>query len=334
MALLTDVIIFAISIFILSKSANTIIKSSVKIARITKLGELTIGFLVLSIATTLPELAVSSSAIVSGDIGISIGNILGSSVTNICLLIGLIGLLHPMRIAEKTLMKLTEILSLSSFILIMLLIFTPLSTSIGIVLLVLFVMFSLYSVKKKITLGEIRLDEPLNMLPKFKFSRTFYKSIFFLIIGLILVIVSSWFLVDSASNIAMNLGIAESIIGATIIAVGTSLPELSTAVAASKEGHLKLGLGNIIGACLINLTLVLGLVLILSPFSINIEVFTTLVVFVLTSNVLLWLFLGSLGRKKLERIEGAILLIVYVIFLILSFSVSFPGLGLFSLILK
>ena len=111
--------------------------------------------------------------------------------------------------------------------------------------------------------------------------------------------------------------IARTKIGAKVVAIGTSLPELSTAIAASKEGHLKLGLGNILGACLTNLTLVLGFILILSPFSINMEVFTTLVFFVLVSNFLLWLFLGSFGRKKLERIEGIILLIVYVIFLIL-----------------
>ncbi len=334
MTLLTDVIIFALSIFVLSKSANTVIKSSVKIARITKLGELTIGFLVLSIATTIPELAVSSSAIISGDVGISLGNILGSSVTNICLLIGLIGLLHPMRIAEKTLMKLIEILSLSSLILIILLVTNSLSKPIGIALLIVYLLFGLYSVKKKITLGDIRFDKTLNLINKFKFSSGFYKSIFFLIIGLILVLFSSWYVVNSASNIAMSLGVAKSVIGATIIAVGTSLPELSTAVAASKEGHLKLGLGNIIGACLTNLTLVLGLILVLSPLTIAIDIFITLVGFVLISNVLLLIFIGSIGRKKLERFEGAILLIVYIIFLILTFSATIPGLGLFSLILK
>ncbi len=333
MALLTELIIFMASIFVLSKASHTVIKSSVKIARITKLGELTIGFLLLSVATTLPEFAVSMSAILSEDVGISIGNLLGSNITNICLLIGLMGLMHPIRIAEKTLMRLSEILSLSGFILIMLLVLNPLSRLIGLVLLFLFVMFSLYSVKKKITL-EIKLENTLNFLSTFNFPLKFHKSLFFLIIGLILVIGSSWFVVNSASNIASILGIAESIIGATIIALGTSLPELSTVVTASREGHTKLGLGNAIGACLTNLTLVLGFILVLTPFRIDMEVFATLVIFVLISNTLLWLFIGSLGRKKLERKEGAILLIVYILFLIMTFSLTIPGLGYFSLILK
>jgi cation:H+ antiporter len=333
MSLFSELVIFGISLFLLSKGSNTVIKSSVKIARITKLGELTIGFLLLSVTTSLPELAVSMNAIASNDVGISIGNILGSNIANICLVIGLMGFLQPVRISEKTLMRLSEILSLSSFVLIILLVLNPLSKLIGLVLLFFFGVFVMYSLKKKITL-EIKIEEKLEFLTKFRFPPKFYFSLIFLIVGLLVVIFSSSFVVSSASNIALMMGIPESVIGATIIAIGTSLPEISTVLAAFKDRHLKLGLGNAIGSCLTNLTLILGIVLVYSPFRINMEVFTTLVVFFLISNTVFWFFVGSIGRKKLDRMEGAILIGIYIIFLIATFSYTVPDVGNFYLVLN
>jgi cation:H+ antiporter len=191
----------------------------------------------------------------------------------------------------------------------------------------LFIVFSLYSVKKKINLGEIRLEEELVKLLRFKFTFGLKKTLFLFTAGIILTMISSKFVVDSASNIASMFGIAGSIIGATIIAVGTSLPELSTSLNAVRENHLRLGLGNTIGSCLTNLTLVLGFILLVSPYSINMDVYSTLLVFVLISTILLWIFLGGYGRKKLERIEGVILLIVFVIFLIMIYYFPISSLG-------
>jgi len=334
MTLYIEAIIFAISIFILSKASHTVIKSSVKIARITKLGELVVGFLILSLATVLPELIISTTAVISGNFGIAIGNILGSNITCLLLIAGVTSFIRPVNITERTLAKLSEIMFLSSLILLLLVALTYLSKVVGFVLIILFFVFSAYSLKKKITLGDIRLEEPLKIIPRLKISSSLLKSILFLIAGMIIVSASAWFAVNSASNIASDLRIDQSFIGATIMAVGASLPELSVAITAQKERRLGLGLGNTIGSGLTRLTLVLGIVLLIAPFSINIHLFNTLVAFVLLSSLLLWFFLGSLGRKKLDRMEGTILLVIYVIFLILSFSVSFPGLGLFSLILK
>lgn len=327
MTLLAESTIFFGSIIVLALSSYVVVRSSVRIARITRLGELTIGFILLSVASTLPEMIVSTTAIISGDIGISIGNLLGSNIANICLIIGLVGLIRPVRMAEKTLMKLALMLFLCSIILIIFLISTSLGKITGIALLVLFLVFSLYSIKGKITLGEIRLEEQLVKLMKFKFTFGLKKTLFLFIAGLILTIISSKFVVDSASNMASILGIAGSIIGATIIAVGTSLPELSTSLNAVRENHMRLGLGTTIGSCLTNLTLVLGFILLVSPSSVDINRYTTLLAFVLISTVLLWIFLGGYGRKKLERKEGLILLIVYVVFLIMVYYFSFPGLG-------
>lgn len=317
MSLMIQLLVFSVSILVLAKSGHIVIKSSIKIAKLTKLGELVIGFILLSVATSLPELIVSGNAIVSGNVGISIGNILGSNVANICLVIGLVGFLKTVKVTEKTLKRLSIMLFLSSLVLVGLLVLKGVSRFVGVVLLMLFGVFCLYSMKRNINLKEIRLKEPKEVLKKVGVVFKFYKTIFNLCVGLLGIFVASKFVVDSASSIALILGIPQSVIGATIIAIGTSLPELTTALTAVKEGHVNLGLGTTIGSCLTNLTLVLGFVLILSSFTVNMTVFTMMIVFVLASSLLLWLFLSRFGRKRLDRFEGGVLLFVYVIFLVM-----------------
>ena len=312
---LTELAIFIISIFILSKASHTVIKSSIKIARITRLGELTVGFLFLSIATVIPETTISITSVISGNFGIAIGNILGSNITVLLLVAGLMGFIKSVNMTENTLVKLTHMLFLCSLILIVLMLLNYLSKIIGLALLFLFILFNIYSVKSKITLGNIRMEEPFKLIPKLKISVSLLKTILYFFIGMTIILISAWFAVNSAANIATSLKIDQSFIGATILSVCASLPELTVAVGAQKEGHIKLGLGDIIGSSLTRLTFVLGLVLLVSPFSINIDLFTVLVLFVFMSTILLWFFLGSFGRRKLDRMEGFILIVAYFVFL-------------------
>jgi len=164
----------------------------------------------------------------------------------------------------------------------------------------------------KITIGKIELKN-LSIVQKIFVSVEFYKQGIILAISLFIVLLSSRFVVDSALNIATMLRIRESVIGATVIAVGTSLPELFTALTAIKENHVKLALGNVVGSCLTDLTLVLGTTLLICPFAINIAIFSALIIFVLTTNILAWFFFG---RKILGRNEGIMLLLVYFVFLL------------------
>ena len=122
---------------------------------------------------------------------------------------------------------------------------------------------------------------------------------------------------DSASYIAGVLGIPPVVIGATIIAFGTSLPELATSVDSVEKGHMDLALGNIIGSCFINITCILGVALIGSPLAVNMAAFSHLVMFSLITNLLLWYFLSS---ERISWREGAILLFMYFIFLVTSYS--------------
>jgi cation:H+ antiporter len=131
------------------------------------------------------------------------------------------------------------------------------------------------------------------------------------------VVVSSYFIVETASYIALSLGVPKVIIGATIVALGTSLPELSTGVDSVRKGHSDLALSNIIGSCFMNLTLILGISLIATPFRVDMEAFSDLIVFSLITNLVLWYFISS---ERIGRREGIVLLVIYSVFLAISFG--------------
>ncbi len=294
--------------------------SSVKIARMTRLGELAIGFLILSVATTLPELMVSSFSIISHVPEISIGNIFGSNIANIGLIIGLVAIFFPIVIKEETLKKLAILLFIATTIPIIFLKLGTLSKFSGVLLILVFLGFTVYSIRENITLGRIRNKRQKKSLIEIAFNLRLYRSIFVLLVSLFFLMVSSGFVVNSAANIALILGISETIIGATIIAIGTSLPEFTNTFTAVREGHIRLGLGNTIGACVTNLTLVLGIVMLVAPFNVNIDIFSTLVIFAAIMAGVLWIFLGEFGRRKLDKMEGLILVLIYVVFLITTFG--------------
>lgn len=325
MQLLIQLIIFSVSILVLAKSSHWVIDSSVKIAKFTRLSQIVIGFILLSVATTIPELAVSIYAIISEDIGISIGNLLGSNVTNICLILGIVAMIKPFIMGERALKNLSIILLLSSLIPVLLLnvtVVTVASRFIGIILVLAFILFCLYSVKERIIIEKIVFREPTKLFQRLIIPFKFYKSILILFLGLAGVIISARFVVDSASSVAEIVGIPESVIGATLMAFGTSIPEFFLALTAVKKGHIGLALGDTIGACLTRLTLVLGIVLVFSQFVINMTIFTTLISFVIASTILLWFFLGSFGRRKLDKGEGTVLLFIYITFIITTFSIQ------------
>ncbi len=316
-----QLLIFVSSIIILSRASQMVVKHAVGIARLTKMEELVIGVVLLSMTTTLPELAVSFSAITSGNVGVSIGNLFGSNVTNLGLVLAIPAIISPLAIKRGTFEKLPTILFMSSIIPLAFLAMKELSKFIGIVLIGAFVFFVIYSTKKKITFKFPKnrkkskgLLKILIMPPKF------YKVMFLLLLAIFIVILSSNFVVSSASSLSGMMGIDESVIGATVIAMGTSLPELSIALTAVKSKHHKLAIGNAIGSCLTNITLILGIVLLASPVVINPEIFSTLLFFVIGITMVAWYFFTT-GRK-LDRTEGIVLLFIYLTFLISTFGIQ------------
>lgn len=316
LGLLGNVFILLVSLYILNRASDFTVDNAVKVADLTGLGKTIIGFVLIAMTTTLPELSVSIlSAIGVGETGVAIGNALGSNVVNICLILGLTFLIASLRSPEVYLTIREEVetlyfgLFMASIVPIALIYIGYTSRIIGIILILIFV-YNVYRVAQKkrgenLSSNSIKRDEKLR------------RYIILTIVGVIVVVASAYFIVNSASYIADWVGIPKVVIGATIIAFGTSLPELANSLKASLKGHVELALGNIVGSCFLNVTLILGVTLIGQNFRVNMAAYTDLATYALISCLILWYFLSN---KRISWREGVILLFLYVIFLLQIFG--------------
>ncbi len=182
------------------------------------------------------------------------------------------------------------------------------SRFIGLLLIAIFVIYNLQLVKKK---NGKEISSYGTKKSKIR------KYITFTVIGAAIVVTSAYFIVGSATYIAVNIGIPTVVIGATIVAFGTSLPEFMNSIEATRKGHLTLALGNIVGSCFINMTLILGVALIGSPLRLDMVTFSNLVLFSIITNLILWYFLTG---DRLGMREGVVFLFMYFLFLAISFG--------------
>lgn len=317
LGLIGNLLILLASLAVLYKASGVTIYHSVKVAEVTGLGKTTVGFVLIALSTSLPELFVVVFSVLNPEnVGVSIGNIFGSNITNVCLTLGvcffLIALKYPElerfipRMAKKEMGDLYFGLFIASIIPLSLLFVGSASFLIGVALLGLF-FYNLYQLSK------IRnMKEEGSVSEK----QSLRKYVALTVLGAFGVVVSSYFIVESSSYIALSVGIPKVIIGATIIALGTSLPELVTGIDSVRKGHADLALGNIIGSCFMNITLILGLALIVAPLRVEMEAFSDLIVFSLITNLILWYFLSS---ETIGRREGIVLLFIYALFIGTSF---------------
>jgi cation:H+ antiporter len=303
---------------VLAKASDVAINNSVKVADITGFGKTTIGFILVAFSTSLPELLVSIFAAIRQEaVGVAVGNVLGSNIVNICLILGICFLLVTLKwkcsclyssMAKEEVRSLYFGLFVSSIIPLSLLYIEEASRFVGVALLTVFVVY-LYQLSKIRT-----TKEGGSLGPERERLR---KYALITLAGIAGVVATSYFIVDSASFVAKSVGIPPVIIGATIIAFGTSVPELATSISATRKGHLDLALGNIVGSCFINVTCILGVTLVSSPLNVNMTAFSKLAIFSLITNLFLWYFLSN---EKLTWREGVVLLFVYALFLTTSFS--------------
>ncbi len=318
---LGNAVILLVALVALDKASDWTITNSVRVADITGFGKTTIGFILVAFSTSLPELSVAVFAAIGQEtVGVAIGNVLGSNIANICLIMGICFLLLALKmqntaliptLAKEELGSLYFGLFIASVIPLTLLYLGYASQIIGLILLAIFV-FYIYQLSKVRTLKEeSALGAERQKLRRYSFLT---------VLGAFGVVGSSYFIVDSASYIATEVGIPKIIIGATVVAFGTSVPELSTAVAAVRKGHLDMALGNIVGSCFLNITFILGVTLTFSPLNIDMGAFSDLVMFSLITNLFLWYFLSS---ERLSWREGAVLLFMYFLFLATSLSSQF-----------
>ena len=304
-ALVIQLLVLVASLVILVFSSHYTIKAVEKIITITGLSEMSAGFILLAILTSVPETIVALFSVLQGEPGISVGDILGSNVFNIAAVLGILGLFGYLKTCcTNMLLDLTDILFVSSAIPLLLVIFNVSSPIVGLLLLITFIGNTYFMAKKRTPAVEV------NGSPATVKKERISKVVGLLAISLIGIIISARLVVTSGVEIAVILGAPPILLGAKVIAIGTSLPEFTTDLAAVRRGRVHLAIGGIIGSNLTNLTLVLGLVLLTSP-SVDIAILTEILPFLLITTVIFWRFLT---RGGISKFGGILLLVTYLLF--------------------
>lgn len=264
------------------------------------------GFVLLSIVTSLPELSVSVLSTINSEGGLAAGNVLGSNVANLTIIIGLAVIFSKKIVSLKgeSQKELIQFLFISSIIPLFIVQRGTLSPVLGLVLLLLFVYFGLIISKKT---EEIK---PIEKTKKIDLAVAVSK--FLVSVGLI--ILFSKFVVDNAILIADSFGLAPAIIGATIIGLGTSLPELATTIQALRKNLFGMALGNLFGSCITNVTLILGASSLLSFSEVDVLAVENIMFFVLFSSLTMW-YLVSV-KEKISKKSALLLCIIYALFVL------------------
>lgn len=322
--MLVPILMLIVGFALLIKGGDWFVDGASGIARRFRLPEILIGATVVSIGTTLPEVMVSAGAAFQGSGSIAYGNAIGSIICNTALISAITIALKPGKADRKSMIVPVVAFFLAAAIYCFVAYITgTFSRTIGIILLAMFVAYMIITVArmKKGTSAQnddIHKDEENQ-------SGSLLKDIILLVIGAVLIAFGADFLVDNAIIIAEKCGVSEKVIGLTIVALGTSLPEFVTAITSLIKGHGSLSLGNIIGANLFNLVLVSGAAITISPFDLPMSgliggVNSSLVLDIpVMLTVMTILTVPTLIKQKLSRWQGIVLLGVYAAFCVLQF---------------
>ena len=309
--MIIQIILLLVGFIVLIKGADLFVDSASSLAANFKVSKILIALTIVAFGTSAPELAVSIKSMVSSSGDIVLGNVIGSNILNILLIIGISGCVHFLNVKNATVKKELPIILMLSTLLFVLMCdnlisgakVNSLTRSDGIVILLFFLVFVYYLVSTMRKKTEEEGEEP-------KYG--ILKSIVFTIVGIVCLVLGSNAVVDSAAFIAAKLGVSERMISLTIIALGTSLPELVTSVMATRKGEYDIAIGNVVGSNIFNIGMVLGLPIAIfggiKSFSINIAD----IIIMLLSAILLFLF--SFKDRKITKIEGMIFLLIFIIY--------------------
>ncbi len=313
--ILYSIPILAASLLLIMLISDRIIRYVLAISKAFGLSEMAAGFILLSITTSLPELSVSTVASLAGEGGLSVGNVLGSNIANLTIILGLAILLSRKEVLIKgqSQKELVQFLFISSIIPLFIVQKGSLSPVLGVVLLILFAYFGV-TVSRKTESNDL-VETPQQQDD----GKIVFVGIKFLV-GVALIIALSKFAVDSTIDIADFIGLPTSIIGATVIGLGTSLPELATTIQALKKGLVSMALGNLLGSCITNITLILGVSSLLSFSEVNVVAVQSIMFYVLLASLSVWYMVGA--SERLTKKGALFLCLVYGAFILQQVGVS------------
>lgn len=302
--MLLDIFLIVLGVTMVLYGADRLTEGASALARRMNVPEIIIGLTIVAAGTSAPELFVSMVSALKGTPDLAVGNVVGSNTMNCMLIVGCAAMVAPMTISRSTVKKDIPF-SVGASVLLMLLEFNGfLGRLDGLLLLAGFVAFMAYTLSQARNGQAEAVSGSLQLRPVF--------SVLYVLGGLAMLVVGSNLFVDSASSVAYALGISEGVVGLTIVAGGTSLPELATSVVAARKGQSAIAIGNVIGSNVFNILLILGLTATIRP--LEIEGITTIdLAVMLLSVVLVWLF--SRTRYTVDRWEGAVLVGGYLVYL-------------------
>jgi len=307
-----EIILLLFGFILLVKCADFLVEGASSLALSFKISQMVVGLTIVAFGTSAPELIVNVFASIKGSSDITIGNVVGSNIVNILVILGISAIIKPLHTHKNTVWR--EIpFSLIAVIAMLIMMNDNLfnagndmvSRGDGALLLLFFIIFLsyVYAISKNDSI------QPMEI----KYLPT-SKSIIFIIIGIIGLFIGGKLIVDSAIEIARIFNISEAIIGFTIVAIGTSLPELATSVVAAKKGNSDIAIGNVVGSNIFNIFFVLGISALINPIAFNSHLNIDIIVLLIVTLVLF--FTMFTGKKRiLERWEGIILVICYVLYL-------------------
>ena len=322
--MIVSVLLFAVGFLLLIKGGDWFVDGATGIARRFHLPDIIVGATVVSIGTTLPEVMVSATGAMLGQGAMAYGNAIGSIICNTALIAAISVTFNPGPVNVKT-MKMPVIFFFSSAALycVAAYLLGEFPRWMGLVMLTIFVIYLILNVRQ----GLKNPDEAEEVEEEGGKPRTLLLELVLLVVGAALIALGADLLVEHGTIIAQTLGVPETVIALTFVALGTSLPELVTTITSLKKGHASLGIGNVIGANVFNLVLVSGVAVTLAPFEVPVGKLlmghnASLVLDIpVMLGVMLLLTVPALTRKKLARWQGIVLLCVYAAFCIFQFFV-------------
>lgn len=307
-----------IGFLMLILGADLLVKGSSKIANKFHIPEILIGLTIVALGTSMPELVITISSVSQNATDLIMGNAIGSNLCNLLLILGIIAILRPIKIDKETTWIHLPVALFSSIIVLLLgigILGSPnnmINRTDGIILVTSYLLYFLYPII--IEIKDIKNSVKENKEKHIKTQSTLL-SIFFIILGIVALKAGGDLVVNEATQIAIKYGISESVIGLTIVAVGTALPELITSIIAviKKEGDL--AVGNLVGSCILNTFLIIGAGAIITPLAFSNEFIYDLALLIF-SIILIWGFCFIGEKKTITRYKAILLLIIYLIYLV------------------
>ena len=321
-----EILLIILGFVLLIKGADFLVDGASSIAKKLRIPEIVIGLTIVSIGTSMPELFVSTTSALNGSSDMSIGNIIGSNICNLLLILGLSAVISPVKFQKTTRnIEIPMCFGITVIFMILANIGKDVSLVDAIILLVLFVGFigyTLYIAKKGLSEApvEVPKEEPKQEDVKPKKENSVFKNIVLIVLGIVGLKFGGDLTVDNSVVIAETIGISEKVIGLTILAIGTSLPELVTSVMAAIKGNDDIAIGNIIGSNIFNMLMIIGVSAAITPLDYNISYNLQLYI-LLFAVALLELFAFMKPRDKMTRSCGIIYVCLYALYMVLLFVI-------------